>query len=46
MIDRNPQMFYGIFSCGEEAFIKATQRVYTAATAGLEPSHLELPVLQ
>ena len=28
MVDRNPQTFCDIYSCGEDAFVKATQRVY------------------
>ena len=39
------QTFCDIFKCGEEAFVKATHRIYTAAVGGLAASHLELPVL-
>ena len=38
LVDRNPQTFTNINTCGEEAFVKATQRVY-------EGSRLEVLVL-
>ena len=31
IVDRNPQSFCNIFTCGEEAFQKATQRVYAGS---------------
>ena len=38
LIDRNPQTFTNINTCGEDAFVAATQRVY-------EGSRLEVMVL-
>jgi hypothetical protein len=31
-VDRNPQTFTNINTCGEEAFVSATQRVYEGST--------------
>jgi predicted acyl esterase len=31
IVDRNPQTFCNIFKCGEDAFVKATQRVYAGS---------------
>lgn len=30
-VDRNPQTFTNIYTCGEEAFVKATQRLYSGS---------------
>ena len=30
-VDRNPQTFTNINTCGEEAFVSATQRVYAGS---------------
>eukprot|EP01050_Picozoa_sp_SAG11_P025670 SAG11_NODE_5874_length_1443_cov_1.308036_1_plen_104_part_10 len=38
LVDRNPHTFTDINTCGEDAFVAATQRVY-------EGSHLEVLVL-
>ena len=32
LVDRNPQTFTNINTCGEEAFVAATQRVYEGST--------------
>jgi len=42
LFDRNPQTFTNIYLCGEEAFQKATQRVYRSAE---HPTHLSFLVL-
>jgi putative CocE/NonD family hydrolase len=42
LFDRNPQTFTNIYQCGEEAFQKATHRVYHSAQY---PTNLKLPVL-
>ena len=31
VVDRNPQTFCNIFTCGEEAFVPATQRLYSGS---------------
>ena len=43
LFDRNPQTFTNIYECDEEAFIKATHRVFRSGETG---SHLRLPVLR
>jgi len=42
LFDRNPQTFTNIYQCGEEAFQKATHRVYRSAK---HPTHLRFQVL-
>ena len=42
LFDRNPQTFTNIYLCGEEAFQKATHRVYRSAE---HPTHLKFQVL-
>ncbi|MCK5691584.1 MAG: CocE/NonD family hydrolase [Bacteroidales bacterium] len=42
LFDRNPQTFTNIYECGEEAFQKATHRIYRSAEY---PTNLELPVI-
>lgn len=42
LFDRNPQTFTNIYECDEDAFQKATQRVYHSA---VYPTNLMLPVL-
>ena len=42
LFDRNPQTFTNIYLCGEEAFQKATHRVYRSAE---HPTHLKVQVL-
>jgi putative CocE/NonD family hydrolase len=42
LFDRNPQTFTNIYECGEEAFQKATHRVYRSPEY---PTNLKLPVL-
>jgi len=42
LFDRNPQTFTNIYECGEDAFQKATHRVYHSAEY---PTNLMLPVL-
>ena len=43
LADRNPQTFCDIYRCDDDAFQKATQRVYRANET---PSHIVLPVLE
>jgi putative CocE/NonD family hydrolase len=43
LFDRNPQTFTNIYKCGEDAFQKATHRIYRSAEY---PSMLKLPVLK
>ncbi len=43
LFDRNPQTFTNIYTCEEEAFQKATHRVYRSPEY---PTNLKLPVLQ
>lgn len=42
LFDRNPQTFTNIYLCGEEAFQKATHRVYRSAE---HPTHLKVQIL-
>lgn len=42
LFDRNPQTFTNIYLCGEDAFQKATHRVYRSAG---HPTHLKVQVL-
>jgi hypothetical protein len=42
LFDRNPQTFTNIYSCGEEAYQKATQRIYRSKAY---PTNLKLPVI-
>ena len=42
LFDRNPQTFTNIYLCGEEAFQKATHRVYRSVE---HPTHLKVQVL-
>lgn len=42
LFDRNPQTFTNIYLCGEEAFQKATHRVYRSEE---HPTHLKVQVL-
>jgi putative CocE/NonD family hydrolase len=42
LFDRNPQTFTNIYLCGEEAFQKATHRVYRSAE---HPTHLTVQIL-
>lgn len=43
LVDRNPQQFVDIYTCDEDAFIKATHRIYHDVQY---PSHLEVLVLE
>ena len=43
LVDRNPQKFVDIYSCSENDFQKATQRIYHSAT---HPSSVKVMVLQ
>ncbi len=42
LFDRNPQTFTNIYQCGEEAFQKATHKIYRSSDY---PTNLKLPVL-
>jgi putative CocE/NonD family hydrolase len=42
LFDRNPQTFTNIYTCGEEAFIKATHRVYHS---NQYPSQLKINII-
>jgi putative CocE/NonD family hydrolase len=42
LFDRNPQTFTNIYTCDEDAFQKATHRVYYSSE---HPSHLKLPII-
>ncbi|MEA3460771.1 MAG: CocE/NonD family hydrolase, partial [Bacteroidota bacterium] len=42
LFDRNPQTFTNIYTCGEEAFQKATHRVYRSPEY---PTNLNLPIV-
>ncbi len=43
LFDMNPQTFTNIYECGEEAFQKATHRIYRSSEY---PTHLNLPVIK
>jgi len=42
LFDRNPQTFTNIYKCGEDAFQKATHRIYRSSE---HPSNIKLPVI-
>ena len=42
LFDRNPQTFTNIYECGEEAFQKATHRIYRSKEY---PTNLKLPAI-